>query len=72
MNPVVVGIVLIFLAIGTVLGWFSRKTYSAHDDVKIAKTRLSGGRRTRLRSGVWVVVVGVVLALAVSDLFSHH
>lgn len=69
MSPAVIGIVLIFLVIGTMLGWFSRKTYSAHDDVKVAKTRLSGGRQTRWRSGVWVVIIGILLALAASDLF---
>lgn len=70
MNPTVIGLIIIFLVVGCVIGWFSQKTTAAHGDVKVAKTRLSGGRRTRWRSGIFVLVVGVVVVLAVRD-FMH-
>jgi hypothetical protein len=67
MSPAARGLVVIFLVVGCVLGWYSQKTTAAHSDVKVAKTRLSGGRRTRWRSGVFVIVVAVILVLALSD-----
>jgi hypothetical protein len=67
----VIAFVVIFLALGCLLGWYSQKTTAAHSDVKVAKTRLSGGRRTRWRSGVLVLVLLVVLALAVKDVLIH-
>jgi hypothetical protein len=59
--------VLIFLAIGCALGWFSQKMYQAHGDVKVAKTRLTGGRRTRMRAGLLAVAFAVVVVLALRD-----
>jgi ABC-type Mn2+/Zn2+ transport system permease subunit len=70
MNPTAIGLIVIFLVVGCVLGWFSQKTTAAHADVKVAKNRLSGGRRTRWRSALFVIVVGVVVILAVKD-FIH-
>jgi ABC-type Fe3+ transport system permease subunit len=70
MNPTAIGLIIIFLVVGCVLGWFSQKTTAAHGDVKVAKTRLAGGRKTRWRSGALVLVVGVVVILAVKD-FIH-
>jgi ABC-type Fe3+ transport system permease subunit len=67
MSPAAIGLIIIFLAIGCALGWYSQKTTAAHGDVKVAKTRLAGGRRTRWRSGVAVLVVGVIVFLAVMD-----
>lgn len=70
MSPTAIGLIIIFLVVGCVVGWFSQKTSAAHADVKVAKTRLSGGRRTRWRSGLLVLVVGIVVILAVKD-FIH-
>jgi hypothetical protein len=61
--------VLIFLAIGCALGWYSQKMYTAHGDVKVAKNRLSGGRRTRWRAGLLAVVFAIVIVLALRDVF---
>src|SRR5262249_19898885 len=58
MSPAAIGVVIIFLVVGCLLGWYSQKTTAAHSDVKVAKTRLAGGRKTRWRSFVVVVVVG--------------
>lgn len=67
MSPAAIGLIVVFLVIGSLIGWFSQKTTAAHSDVKVAKTRLHGGRRTRWRSGVAVLVIGVVVILAVKD-----
>jgi hypothetical protein len=71
MTAVVIGVVIIFLVIGSVLGWHGHTTYAAHGDVKVAKTRLRGGRKTRWRSGLWVFAIGIVIALAAWDALSH-
>jgi hypothetical protein len=67
MSPAAIGLVVVFLAVGCLLGWYSQKTTAAHGDVKVAKTRLAGGRKTRWRSGMVVLVVGVIILLAVKD-----
>jgi len=67
MSPAAIGVVIIFLVVGCLLGWYSQKTTAAHSDVKVAKTRLAGGRKTRWRSFVAVMVVGVIVFLAVKD-----
>jgi hypothetical protein len=71
MTAEVIGAVIIFLVIGSVLGWHGHTTYAAHGDVKVAKTRLRGGRKTRWRSGVWVLAIGVVIGLATWDVIVH-
>ena len=67
MSPAASGLIIIFLVVGCALGWYSQKTTAAHGDVKVAKTRLAGGRRTRWRSGVLVLILGVIVVLAVKD-----
>jgi hypothetical protein len=67
MSPTVTTTVLIFLVIGCALGWYSQKMYTAHGDVKVAKTRLTGGRRTRWRAGMLAVALAIVLVLALRD-----
>jgi hypothetical protein len=71
MTAVVIGVTVIFLVIGSVLGWHGHTTYAAHGDVKVAKTRLRGGRKTRWRSGVWVFAIAVVILLAAWDALMH-
>jgi hypothetical protein len=72
MSPAAIGLVIIFLVVGCVVGWYSQKTTAAHGDVKVAKNRLAGGRRTRWRSGIVVVIVGLVVLLAVRDVLHPH
>lgn len=71
MTPVVIAVVVIFLIVGSVVGWHGQKSYAAHGDVKVAKNRLRGGRKTRFRSGVWVLAIGAVLVLIAWDALSH-
>jgi len=63
MSPAVIGIVVVFLVVGSALGWHSQKSYAAHADVKVAKNRMRGGRKTRWRSAVWVLAIAVLLVL---------
>lgn len=69
MAAAALGLVVVFLVIGAVVGWVGQKTYSAHADVKVAKNRLKGGRQTRWRGSVWVVVIAIVLILGSIDIF---
>jgi hypothetical protein len=71
MRTAVIGFVVVFLIVGVVLGWHSQKVTAAQSDVKVAKTRLAGGRRTRWRSGVVVLAIGVCLLLALADMVRH-
>jgi ABC-type Fe3+ transport system permease subunit len=71
MNPAAIGLAIIFLVLGAMLGWFAQKTQAAHGDVKVAKTRLAGGRKTRWRSGVFAVAVVVALLFAIIDAMQH-
>ena len=60
-------VALIVLVVGCVLGWHANRAYFANGDVKTTHGRISGYRRTRLRSGL--IVVGflvVVLLIAVA------
>jgi hypothetical protein len=73
MTTAVIGVVVIFLVIGSVLGWHGHTTYAAHGDIKVAKTRLRGGRKTRWRSGLWVLALGALILLAAVDVvFRSH
>jgi hypothetical protein len=71
MNPAVTGIVILVLVVGSVLGWHGQKTVAAHGDVKVAKNRLAGGRKTRWRSAVWVLVLVVVVLLLFVDVLRY-
>ena len=73
MTTAAIGVVVIFLVIGSVLGWHGHTTYAAHGDIKVAKTRLRGGRKTRWRSGLWVFALGALILLAAVDVvFRSH
>ncbi|HXW46345.1 MAG TPA: hypothetical protein VEL03_16275 [Streptosporangiaceae bacterium] len=72
MNPAAIGLAVIFLVLGAMLGWFAQKAQAAHGDVKVAKTRLAGGRKTRWRSGVLALAVVVALLLAITGTLHHH
>ena len=68
MKPAVAFIVIIFLAVGCVLGWHAQRARSAHGDVKVTKNRLPGFRRTRMRSGMWVLGLVLLTLLALRAL----
>ncbi len=67
MSPKDIGFIVVFLAVGCVLGWHSHKTRSAHGDVKVTKGRIAGYRRTRLRSGLVALALAIVIFLIFRD-----
>jgi hypothetical protein len=71
MTPGVLIIVIVFLAVGCMLGWHAQRTKSAHSDVKVGKGRVSGGRQTRMRSGLYVLTLVVIAVLVMSALVHH-
>jgi len=62
---------LIVIVVGCVLGWHVNRAFFANGDVKTAHGRISGYRRTRLRSGLIVVGLLVVVVLIASVLLRH-
>ena len=68
MNPGVLVLVIAFLAVGCMLGWHAQRARSAHADVRSTKGRLPGFRKTRIRSGLYVVVLVAVAVLIMSAL----
>jgi hypothetical protein len=68
MSPAVFGLVIIFLAAGSMLGWHANRARSAHGDVRATRGRLPGFRRTRMRSGLFVLALAVIVLLIMSDM----
>jgi hypothetical protein len=71
MNSGVVLIVIVFLAVGCMAGWHAQRAKMAHGDIKVGKGRVSGGRSTRMRSGLFVIVLIGVAVLVMSALIRH-
>jgi len=72
MTPGVLVIVIAFLAVGCMLGWHAQRVKSAHGDIKVGKSRVSGGRQLRMKAGVYVVVLVIVSLLVISALLQGH
>lgn len=71
MSSGVVLIVIVFLAVGCMAGWHAQRAKMAHGDIKVGKGRVSGGRQTRMRSGLFVIVLIGVAVLIISALIRH-
>ncbi len=69
--PGVLLIVIAFLAVGCMLGWHAQRARSAHGDVRTTKGRLPGFRKTRMRSGLYIVVLIGITLLVMSALVRH-
>ena len=65
-------LILVFLAGGVVLGWFSNKAYSSHGDVKVGKTRVKNYRKSRHQNGLIAIILAVVIGVIVFDLIHPH
>jgi hypothetical protein len=72
MTAVAIGGIAVFLVVGTALGWHWQKSYAAHGDVKVAKNRLRGGRKTRMRSGFYALLIAIGVVLAFADFVRKH
>ncbi|HTS96335.1 MAG TPA: hypothetical protein VMI33_06905 [Streptosporangiaceae bacterium] len=57
--------------VGCILGWHANRAHAAHGDIKTTHGRISGYRKTRMRSGL--IAIGLVFAalLIVSVLVRH-
>jgi hypothetical protein len=51
------GIVILFL--GAVIGWFARRAYAMHGDMKVNKARVPTFRGNRNKAGL--VVIGLLI-----------
>ena len=71
MGSAAVGIAAIVLVVGCFLGWHANRANAAHGDIKTTHNRISGYRKTRLRSGLIMLGLVVVAVLIVSALFHH-
>jgi divalent metal cation (Fe/Co/Zn/Cd) transporter len=71
MGSAALGIAAIVLVVGCFLGWHANRAHAAHGDIKVTHNRISGYRKTRLRSGLIMLGLVVVALLAVSALFRH-
>jgi hypothetical protein len=62
---------LVVLVVGCLLGWHANRAYFANGDVKTTHGRISGYRRTRLRSGLIALGILLVALLIASALIRH-
>jgi hypothetical protein len=64
-------IALVVLVVGCLLGWHANRAYFANGDVKTTHGRISGYRKTRLRSGLIALGILLVALLIASALIRH-
>jgi hypothetical protein len=72
MSPATYGLILVFLAGGLTLGWFSNKAYSSHGDVKTTKGRIRNYRKSRHHNGLIAIILALVIGVVVFDLIHVH
>ena len=70
-SAVICLIALVVLVVGCFLGWHANRAYFANSDVKATHNRISGYRRTRLRSGLKALGILVVALLVAAALVRH-
>jgi MFS superfamily sulfate permease-like transporter len=71
MNPGVLIILVVFLAVGCMLGWHAQRAKAAHGDVRSTKGRLPGFRKERIRSGLYSLVLIAIVVLILAALVRH-
>ena len=52
-------VAIVVLVIGGYVGWHFRHAYGANSDIKLAKNRIPGFRKTRNRS--WLISAGLIV-----------
>lgn len=67
MSPGSFGLVLVFLAVGAVLGWYGNRAIASNDDVKSTKKKLPGFRKSRKHNGIIAISIAFVLLVIVFD-----
>jgi hypothetical protein len=68
MGTAALGIAAVVLVVSCFLGWHANRASAANSDIKTTHTRISGYRKTRLRSGLIMLGLLVVAVLIVSAL----
>ena len=53
------GLAVVILFLGAVIGWFARRAYGMHGDMKVNKARVPTFRGNRNKAGL--VVIGVLI-----------
>jgi hypothetical protein len=71
MGSAALGTAAIVLVVGCFLGWHANRAHAAHGDIKTTHNRISGYRKTRLRSGLIMLALIVVGLFIVSALVRH-
>jgi hypothetical protein len=71
MGTAALGIAAVVLVVGSFLGWHANRANAANSDIKTTHSRISGYRKTRLRSGLIMIGLVVVAVLIVSALVRH-
>jgi hypothetical protein len=64
-------LVVAFLAAGCLVGWFARRAYVAHGDVKSSKKKVPTLRRARKQSGLVAFLVATGIVVAIVHLLHH-
>jgi divalent metal cation (Fe/Co/Zn/Cd) transporter len=64
-------IAAIVLVVSLFVGWQANRTYVAHSDVKTTRSRISGYRRIRFRSGLIALIAIVITVLAAAAVIRH-
>jgi hypothetical protein len=59
------GLVIIGAAIACIIGWHVSKAHMSHRGIPVRKRQLRDFRKERMRHGVWLVGLAVVLLLIV-------
>jgi hypothetical protein len=71
MGSAAVGIALIVLVVGCILGWHANRASAAHGDIKTTRGRITGYRKTRLRSGLMALGLIVVVLFLLAAVVHH-
>ncbi len=71
MGAATIGIALIVVVVGCILGWHANRTYVANGDIKTTHGRISGYRKTRLRSGLMALALVIAVLLFLTAIIRH-
>ncbi len=59
------GIGIVVLVLGGFIGWFARRAYGMHGDMKVNKARVPTFRGNRNRAGLLVIALLIIALLVI-------
>jgi hypothetical protein len=62
---------LLVLALGGMTGWHAKRAHGAHGDLRTTRGRIPGFKRTRIRSGLFSIVLLAIALFVIKDLISR-